>query len=212
MGNDVVTMAGLGAWLREFGRIVTENKDYLTQLDSAIGDADHGINLDRGMKAVIEALDAGEFAGVSELLKKVGMTLVTTVGGASGALYGTYFLRFGMASGDITELSAAGFGEGLRAGLEGVVARGKPELGDKTMFDAMAPATDAFDNALAAGMDLTTALQEASAAAEDGRDATIPLRAKKGRASYLGERSIGHQDPGATSTAMLFSAAAAVLS
>jgi phosphoenolpyruvate---glycerone phosphotransferase subunit DhaL len=212
MGNDVVTMAGLGAWLREFGRIVTENKEYLTQLDSAIGDADHGINLDRGMKAVIEALDAGEFAVVSELLKKVGMTLVTTVGGASGALYGTYFLRFGMASGDITELSAAGFGEGLRAGLEGVVARGKPELGDKTMFDAMAPATDAFDNALAAGMDLTTALQEASAAAEEGRDATIPLRAKKGRASYLGERSIGHQDPGATSTAMLFSAAAAALS
>jgi dihydroxyacetone kinase-like protein len=212
MGNDVVTVAGLEAWLREFGRIVTQNKDYLTQLDSAIGDADHGINLNRGMNAVLEALDAGGFTGVPDLLKKVGMTLVTTVGGASGALYGTYFLRFAMASGDVTELSVTAFGKGLRAGLEGVVARGKPELGDKTMFDAMAPATDAYDNALAAGEDLTTALQKASAAAEDGRDATVPLLAKKGRASYLGERSIGHQDPGATSTAMLFTAAAAALS
>jgi len=139
------------------------------------------------------------------------MTLVSTVGGAAGPLYGTYFLRFGMKAGDVRELSAAALGEALLAGLEGVVARGKPEPGDKTMFDAMAPATNAYNASVAQGDDLAVALRQAQAAAEQGRDNTIPMLAKKGRASYLGKRSIGHQDPGATSTALLFAAAAAAL-
>jgi dihydroxyacetone kinase-like protein len=211
VGDEMVTVDGLRAWMFEFARIVAENKEHLTQLDSAIGDADHGINLNRGMQAVLGVLDGAPPKEVSDLLKTVGMTLVSTVGGASGALYGTYFLRLATSGGDTSELSPAEFGAALRAGLDGVVARGKPELGDKTMFDAMAPATDALNAALAAGERLATALGEASSAAAAGRDATIPLLARKGRASYLGERSIGHQDPGATSTAMLFAAAAATL-
>jgi dihydroxyacetone kinase-like protein len=211
MPDNVVTLDGLRAWLHEFARLVGENKEYLTRLDSAIGDADHGINMERGMQAVVAALDAEDFPQVSTLFQKVGMTLVSTVGGAAGPLYGTYFLRFGMKGGDVAELTAAELGAAFRAGLEGVVARGKPEPGDKTMFDAMAPATDAYDAAITAGEDLAAALRRAQAAAEQGRDDTIPMLAKKGRASYLGERSIGHQDPGATSTALLFAAAAATL-
>lgn len=211
VGDEMVTVDGLRAWMVEFARIVGENKEHLTQLDSAIGDADHGINLNRGMQAVLGVLDGESPKEVSDLLKTIGMTLVSTVGGASGALYGTYFLRLGTSSGDTAELSPAEFGAALRAGVDGVVARGKPELGDKTMFDAMAPATDALNAALAAGESLAAALGAASSAAAAGRDATIPLLARKGRASYLGERSIGHQDPGATSTAMLFAAAAATL-
>ena len=207
----VVSVANLEAWLREFARLVEDGKDYLTQLDSAIGDADHGINMDRGMRAVVAELDAAVFTQVSDLFKKVGMPLVSKVGGAAGPLYGTYFLRFGMKAGDVAELTAAELGEALLAGLEGVVARGKPEPNDKTMFDAMAPAISAYNAALANGEDLRAALGRAQAAAEQGRDNTIPMLAKKGRASYLGERSIGHQDPGATSTAMLFAAAAAKL-
>lgn len=206
-----VTVADLEAWLRAYAGLIEENKDHLTRLDSAIGDADHGINMERGMQAVVAALDAEEFGRASQLMQKVGMTLVSTVGGAAGPLYGTYFLRFGTKAGEVAELSAAELGEALSAGLEGVVARGKPEPGDKTMFDAMAPATAAYRAAIARGADLAAALREALAAAEQGRDDTIPMLARKGRASYLGERSIGHQDPGATSTALLFAAAVAAL-
>ena len=206
-----VRLHSLQAWLREFAKLIAENKDYLTQLDSAIGDADHGINMDRGMRAVVTVLDNEEFARVADLFNKVGMTLVSSVGGAAGPLYGTYFLRFGINAGDVAELNAARLGEAFLAGLEGVVARGKPEPGDKTMFDAMAPATSAYNAAIDSGHELAGALQQARAAAEQGRDDTIPMLAKKGRASYLGERSIGHQDPGATSTALLFAAAAAAL-
>ncbi len=211
MPDQTVTLSQLEAWLREFARLVVENKDYLTRLDSDIGDADHGINMARGMQAVVAALDAEQFSGIADLFKKVGMTLVSTVGGAAGPLYGTYFLRFAAAAGDAAELTPAGLGDALVAGLGGVVARGKPEAGDKTMFDAMAPATAAYTEAVAAGDDLAAALGKAAAAAERGRDSTIPMLARKGRASYLGERSIGHQDPGATSTAMLFTAAVATL-
>lgn len=211
MPDNVVTLDELQAWLREFARLVEENKEYLTQLDSAIGDADHGINMERGMQAVVAALDAEDFPQVSTLFQKVGMTLVSTVGGAAGPLYGTYFLRFGLKAGDVAELSAAGLGEALLAGLEGVVVRGKPEPGDKTMFDAMAPATSAYNAAITTGDPLAAALDKAQTAAAQGRDNTVPMLAKKGRASYLGERSIGHQDPGATSTALLFAAAAATL-
>jgi dihydroxyacetone kinase-like protein len=207
-----VTLDGLQAWLREFARLVADSKEYLTRLDSAIGDADHGINMDRGMQAVVAALDGEEFGRASDLFKKVGMTLVSSVGGAAGPLYGTYFLRFGMQAGDGATLTTNELGEALVAGLEGVVARGKPAAGDKTMFDAMAPATSAYNAAISSGADLETALQRAQAAAEQGRDNTIPMLAKKGRASYLGERSIGHLDPGAASTALLFAAAASALS
>jgi dihydroxyacetone kinase-like protein len=211
MTDGAVGLDDLHGWLSEFARLVHENRDMLTQLDSAIGDADHGINMDRGMTAVTEAIAAAELPTVAALFQKVGMTLVTTVGGASGPLYGTFFLRFGTNAGDATSLSPTELAAALRAGQEGVVARGKPELGDKTMYDAMSPAMDACDAALAEGADLGEALARASQAAADGRDATIPMQARKGRASYLGERSVGHQDPGATSTALLFQAAADTL-
>lgn len=216
MAKDTVDLATLIAWLDSFRGYVTENRAYLTELDSAIGDADHGINMTRGMDAVTakikEAQDGGTpFATIDDLFKAVGMTMVTSVGGASGPLYGTFFLRMGRSAGTAETLDAAGLGAALRAGLDGVVARGKAEAGDKTMFDAMSPALDAYDAAVAGGADATAAAQAASAAADAGRDATTPLVARKGRASYLGERSAGHLDPGATSTALLFRSLAETL-
>jgi dihydroxyacetone kinase-like protein len=196
------------AWIEEFARLISANKEKLTELDSAIGDADHGINMDRGMTAVLKALDDETPAA---LLKRTGMTLVSTVGGASGPLYGTAFLRMATAAGDTSELDAPSFAKMLRAGLDGVVARGKAEIGDKTMVDALAPAMDALDTALAGGAPLGAALQAALQAAEKGRDSTIPMVARKGRASYLGERSAGHQDPGATSVTLLVTAAVTAL-
>lgn len=197
-------------WLRDLASTLHDNAAYLTELDSAIGDADHGSNMDRGFAAVVAVMDETEFDSVDELLKKAGMTLVSKVGGASGPLYGTFFLRFGtaLAGKDIT---AASVGEALRAGVGGILARGKPELGDKTMYDAWAPALDAYDAAVAGGSDLADALRAAADAAAKGRDATIPLVARKGRASYLGERSAGHLDPGATSTTLLLESAARIL-
>jgi dihydroxyacetone kinase-like protein len=208
---ETVGPAELGRWLRSFADAVTDNADELTALDSAIGDADHGANMRRGMKAVLGKLDAAPDAPPSTLLKTAGMTLVSTVGGASGPLYGTFFLRMATSAGDREELDAAGFAAALRAGLDGVVARGKAAAGDKTMLDALIPAVDALDAALADGAGLRDALRAAADAAAAGRDATVPLVARKGRASYLGERSAGHQDPGATSTALLLTAAAATL-
>jgi dihydroxyacetone kinase-like protein len=213
MGTLTVTEAAVSVdelvgWLSGFRDRVHEHGDYLTELDSAIGDADHGTNLIRGMDAVMAAIEPVPTTA-GELLKKVGMTLVTSVGGASGPLYGTFFLRMGMTTGPVTTLDAAALGAALRAGLDGVVARGKAELGDKTMFDAMAPAVDAWD--AAAGDGLAAASAAAFAAAQAGRDSTEPLVARKGRASYLGERSAGHLDPGATSTALLFEALAGAL-
>ena len=209
--TDSIDVATLDRWVRGFADAVTENKDYLTQLDSAIGDADHGANMARGMAAAVAALDGKPPATAAGLLKQVGMTLVSTVGGASGPLYGTFFLRMATAAGEVDALDAPTFAKALRAGLEGVVARGKAEPGDKTMFDALAPAVDALDAALAAGTPLAEALRATAAAAADGRDATVPMLARKGRASYLGERSVGHQDPGATSTTLLLEAAAAAV-
>jgi len=203
----VVTVRQLEQWLRAFAALVSDQKAYLTDLDAAIGDADHGINMDRGMSAVVGKLDTDQPQAVDALLKLVGMTLVSSVGGASGPLYGTFFLRAGAACGPSTDLSAEDVAKALRAGLEGLVARGKPELGDKTMFDALDPALDAFDAAIAVGADAAHAFADAWAACTAGRDATIPMVARKGRASYLGERSVGHQDPGATSAALLFEAA-----
>jgi len=201
-----VSLERLVAWLSRFTQLVTENRGYLTELDSAIGDADHGSNMARGMTAVMEKIGAAPSTAIDELFKQVGMTLVSSVGGASGPLYGTFFLRFGTTAGPVTELDGAALAAALRAGLGGIVARGKAELGDKTMFDAMSPAIDAFDSELASGAEVAASAVAAFAAAERGRDATKPLVARKGRASYLGDRSAGHLDPGATSTALLFQA------
>jgi dihydroxyacetone kinase-like protein len=206
--SDTVDVA---AWLPEFARLIAENKQYLTELDSAIGDADHGTNMDRGMTAVVKALEGEAGSGPAALLKRTGMTLVSTVGGASGPLYGTAFLRMAAAAGDAETLDGPAFAKALRAGLEGIVTRGKAQAGDKTMYDALAPAVDALDAALAAGQALPAAIRAAVEAAAAGRDATIPLVARKGRASYLGERSAGHQDPGATSVTLLLTAAATTL-
>ncbi|WP_112248489.1 dihydroxyacetone kinase subunit DhaL [Kribbella monticola] len=197
-------------WLRDSARVLHENAGYLTELDSAIGDADHGSNMDRGFAAIVAVLDETSFSAVDELLKKAGMTLVSKVGGASGPLYGTFFLRFGTALAG-AEITPASIGEALKAGVGGILARGKAELGDKTMYDAWAPALEAYDAAVAGGSDLAGALAAAAEAAAKGRDATTPLVARKGRASYLGERSVGHQDPGATSTTLLLESAARTL-
>ena len=204
---DSLDVGLLRRWLTAFADDVADHREQLTQLDAAIGDADHGSNLDRGMTAVVAALDKTPPATPAALFKATGMTLVSTVGGASGPLYGTLFLRMAASAGEAETLDAAAFGAALRAGLGGVVARGKAEAGDKTMFDALAPACDAYDAAVADGAGLAAALAAAAQAAEAGRDATIPMLARKGRASYLGERSVGHQDPGATSTALLIGAA-----
>jgi dihydroxyacetone kinase-like protein len=201
----------LADWVSRFGAAVAEKRDWLTELDSAIGDADHGANMARGMSAVSEKLAAGTPGTVDELLKTVGMTLVSSVGGASGPLYGTFFLRMGMTAGAVPELDGPALAAALRAGLDGIVARGKAEAGDKTMFDAMAPAVDALDAALAGGASIADATRTAADAAAAGRDATLPLVARKGRASYLGERSAGHLDPGAASTAILFDTLAAAV-
>lgn len=206
--TNTITVDTLTRWLTGFADRVAEQREYLTELDSAIGDADHGANMARGMAAVVDKIGQDPAATADALLKTAGMTLVSSVGGASGPLYGTFFLRMGASAGAVAELDAAALGAALRAGSEGVLQRGKAKPGDKTMVDAMLPALDAYDAAAASGS-LGDALAAASAAAAEGRDATEPLVARKGRASYLGERSAGHIDPGSASTALLFEALAA---
>lgn len=205
---DTVDLSTLGDWIRRFRDAVVEQRAHLTDLDRAIGDADHGSNMARGMQAAVEKLDAAPPTTVGALGKSVGMTLVSTVGGASGPLYGTLFLRFGTAAGEVSELDAAGLASALRAGVDGVVARGKAQAGDKTLLDAWLPALDALDAAAASGASLEEATASAAAAGDAGRDGTVPLVARKGRASYLGERSAGHLDPGAASSAMALRALA----
>lgn len=212
MATSTVTRDQFISWLGRFRDLVTEHRDYLTELDSAIGDADHGSNMTRGMNEVMNVIGAAPVATVDEMFKSVGMTLVTSVGGASGPLYGTFFLRFGTALGAVDVVDGPLLSAAFHAGLAGIVARGKAEDGDKTMYDAMAPAIAAFDAALAAGSDLAIAASDAFAAAAAGRDAIEGLVAKKGRASYLGERSAGHLDPGSVSTTYLFEALAQELS
>jgi phosphoenolpyruvate---glycerone phosphotransferase subunit DhaL len=196
-------------WVQRFAAEVEANKEYLTQLDAAVGDGDHGINMQRGMSAVVAKVDtqAGE-QDVGALLKTVGMTLVSTVGGAGGPLYGTLFLQMGTATAGESELSPDDWAVALEAGIAGVQARGKAEPGDKTMIDALLPGRDALKTALGGGATFADALRQSAAAAEQGMRDTIPLVARKGRASYLGERSAGHQDPGATSSHLLLEAAA----
>jgi dihydroxyacetone kinase-like protein len=208
MTDSTVDLDTLTAWIREFARVIGENAQLLSDLDAAIGDADHGINMERGMTAVLGSLDETAPVDMSALCKQVGMTLVKSVGGASGPLYGTFFLRMAAPLGAADGVFATDFAAALRAGVEGVVQRGRAESGDKTMYDALAPALEALDAALASGTDLPAALSDAATAAQKGRDATESMVARKGRASYLGQRSVGHQDPGATSSAMLVAAAA----
>jgi phosphoenolpyruvate---glycerone phosphotransferase subunit DhaL len=206
-----VSYGQVSDWIRAFAAVVAENKEYLTELDSAIGDADHGINMNRGMQAVLGKVDAGESADIGALLKTVGMTLVSTVGGASGPLYGTLFLQMGTSAVGKSDLSGDDWAAALAAGVAGVQRRGKAELGDKTMIDALVPAVEAVRSALADGSTLDEALRRSAEAAREGMTATIPLVARKGRASYLGERSANHQDPGATSSWLLLRTATKTL-
>jgi dihydroxyacetone kinase-like protein len=202
----VADRACVVAWLQRAAAALHEQAAYLTSLDAAIGDADHGVNMDRGFTAVMNKLPSVPEADIGSVLKAVGATLVSTVGGASGPLYGTAFLRAGMALAGKEELEAADVVTGLKAAVEGVMARGKAQRGEKTMLDALGPALDTLEARIAAGATLQDALRAAVDAAEDGMRATIPLLATKGRASYLGERSIGHQDPGATSSTFMLRA------
>jgi dihydroxyacetone kinase-like protein len=205
-GAATLTVNDIKDWLTEFARLVVEHRGELTDLDAAIGDADHGDNMNRGMAAVVPGLSGPTMAS---LAKRAGMTLVSSVGGASGPLYGTFFLRFGTAAGEVDELDRHTFTGAMRAGLDGLVARGKAEPGDKTMVDALTPAVEALERHR--GDPPSVAWEAARRAADEGRDATVAMVARKGRASYLGNRSVGHQDPGATSAALLIQAAAQTL-
>jgi dihydroxyacetone kinase-like protein len=207
----MIRLERLLAWLRALASVFAENKARLTELDAAIGDADHGINMERGFSAVAAELKANPPADIAAALKNTALTLIRTVGGAAGPLYGTFFLRSSATCAGLGELSPEHWAACFSQGVEGVRQRGKAELGDKTMLDALAPAAAAMQEALREGSDLAEALRRAERAAEAGMAGTTPMLARKGRASYLGERSIGHQDPGATSAYLLIRTAAAVL-
>ena len=196
------------AWIGEFARLIERDASYLTELDAAIGDADHGVNMQRGMAAAVAALEESAPQTPGQACKQLATVLIGSVGGASGPLYGTLFLRMAAQLGAEGPVDAATFASALRAGVAGLAQRGRAELGDKTMLDALGPASAALDAALAEGAGLTEAMASAAEAAAAGRDATGPLPARKGRASYLGDRSVGHIDPGAASAAMLIAAAA----
>lgn len=193
-------------WIELAAADIAEQRDYLVDLDRAIGDGDHGENMDRGFKAAVEALGQAQPASVAEVLKTVAKTLMSTVGGAAGPLYGTAFLRASKAAGD-GDLDGAGVAAVIAGALDGIQARGKATTGEKTMVDAWTPALEAARVAAEAGSDPVAVLEAAATAAEAGAAATEPMRATKGRASYLGERSIGHLDPGAVSTSLILRAA-----
>ncbi|HAC62806.1 MAG TPA: dihydroxyacetone kinase subunit L [Cyanothece sp. UBA12306] len=186
-------------WLQSLAEVMAENKDYLTELDAAIGDADHGINMNRGFQKVQEKLPSITTPDIGEICKIVSMTLISTIGGASGPLYGTFFLKASAKTNKKEQLTKQELGEFLQAGVEGIIQRGKAKLQDKTMLDTLIPAIEAYHKET----ELLVALKQAVSAAEAGMKSTIPLIARKGRASYLGERSIGHQDPGATSSYLM---------
>lgn len=198
-------------WLESTVAVLNENAAYLTQLDSPIGDADHGTNMDRGFKKVMEKLPTVADKDIGNILKTVGMTLISSVGGASGPLYGTFFMRGGMAADAKEELTDEDMIDLLQAAVDGVISRGRAQLGDKTMIDALLPALAALKSGKESGKDIVDSIADAVAAAEQGMKDTIPLQARKGRASYLGERSIGHQDPGATSSYLILNALLATL-
>jgi dihydroxyacetone kinase-like protein len=199
----MMTKSQVLKWLEAVAAVIEENRQYLTDLDSPIGDADHGINMDRGFKKVMSKLPGVEDKDIGAILKTAGMALVTSVGGAGGPLYGTFLMDAGKAVAGKDELSDDDLVALLDAGLKGVVRIGKTNLEDKTMVDALHPALEALKKAFSDGKDTVEALHLMTDAAQEGMKATIPMLARKGRASYLGERSIGHQDPGATSSYLL---------
>ncbi len=207
-----ITKSQIIQWLEKSADVLAENKEYLTELDGPIGDSDHGSNIARGYAAVVEKLPTVAEKDTGTILKTTAMTLMSKVGGASGMLYGNFFMKAALVANGKDELTNDELLKLLADGVAGIIQRGRAQIGDKTMIDAWTPALDALKNALAAGDDLSTALSAAVAAAEEGMKATIPLQAKKGRASYLGERSIGHQDPGATSTHMILDSLLKVVS
>ena len=206
LDSGVLDTAATVSWIRAVGEVIAEQEQHLTALDRAIGDGDHGANMRRGFAAVTEKLD-GDFADPAEVLKTVATTLISTVGGASGPLYGTAFLKGSMAVAGRAELDGAGVAAFIRGAADGVRARGKAEPGDKTMVDSWLPAADAAEQSAEAGADARSVLEDAAAAARKGAEETEPIVARKGRASYLGERAIGHRDPGAESTAFILGAA-----
>jgi dihydroxyacetone kinase-like protein len=205
---DVYDATMIRRWVRGSADEVAANRDFLTQLDAAIGDADHGINMDRGFSAAVTDLDATSDLPAGELLIRVGGTLIYRVGGAAGPLFGTCLRRAGEAFGDAESFDAEDLWKALRSGLDGIQGLGAAEEGDKTIVDAYAPALVAFERELRGGGDGASASRKAAEAAREGMRATVPMQALKGRASYLGPRSVGHQDPGATSTSYLFAALA----
>lgn len=202
--NDVLT------WIRAYAKVITEQKDYLTELDSIIGDADHGANMHRGFEAVVKKLPSVEDKDIGMIFKTVGMTLLSTVGGAGGPLYSTLFIQAGNTLNGKMELTLPDWAAALEAATAGIVKLGKAAVGDKTMVDALTPAVHSLAEAAKDGRSMDEALVASAKAAEEGMKATIPLVARKGRASYLGERSAGHQDPGATSSYLLLETAVEV--
>ena len=205
MGCDATRIGGA---LRRAAKVIAEHRDELVALDRAIGDGDHGENMMRGFNAFVAALDQSEPDQPGAVVKLLATRLISTVGGAAGPLYGTAFLRAASTIGDAPELTTDTVVTALTAARDGVVARGKAELGDKTMVDALTPAVDAARAAAGPSATITAVLAAAADAADTGAEATIPLVARKGRASYLGERSAGHLDPGARSSALLLRALA----
>jgi dihydroxyacetone kinase-like protein len=203
-GDEAYRLEQAGDWIRRFAAEIHRRRDELTALDAAIGDGDHGINMDRGCAAVLQRLEETPPDDLGALCKLVGTTLISTVGGASGPLYGTAFLRMGAALAGKSAAREEDLGAALAAAYEGLAARGRSARGEKTMLDAFGPALDALQAARVDGQPLREAVAAAAREAEAGMRATIPLQATKGRASYLGAGSVGHQDPGATSTAIFF--------
>lgn len=199
----MVTKEQIVQWLQAFATVIEQNKNYLTELDSAIGDADHGINMDRGFKKVMSQLPSVADKDIGSILKTVSMTLISSIGGASGPLYGTLFLRASTVVAGKQNLTEEDMVALLQAGLDGVIQRGKAQLGDKTMLDVLSPAVATFQEAVGESKSMLEAMRQAVAAAEQGLKDTVPMLARKGRASYLGERSVGHQDPGATSSYLM---------
>lgn len=199
----MITQQQIWQWLQSVATVMKDNKDYLTTLDAAIGDADHGINMNRGFQKVLDQLPSVFDQDIGTIFKTVSMTLLSTVGGASGPLYGTLFLKLSTAFAGKWELNDQDMVRFFKSAIDGIVTRGKAQLGDKTMLDTLIPASETFEDAIAQGATLEKALKLAINSAELGMKNTIPLIARQGRASYLGDRSINHQDPGATSVYLL---------
>ncbi|HIE0648362.1 TPA: dihydroxyacetone kinase subunit DhaL [Serratia marcescens] len=197
-------------WLMRCGEVFSRERDFLTQLDTEIGDADHGLNMNRGFNKVVEKLPSVADKDIGFILKNTGMTLLSSVGGASGPLFGTFFIRAAQAANAKQSLDLAELEQMMQEGVEGVVMRGKAEPGDKTMCDVWWPVVESLGQSAQQNLSVAEALQRAADSAERAVESTITMQARKGRASYLGERSIGHQDPGATSVMLMMKTLAEV--